>query len=346
MQSDCTACYLSEHSEAVRDLPLAEIFRRIGVIAVQYGRNTDIQITGADPTLRKLPELEAIGACVTAKCLRATLMTNGIKASKALLSRLAAVGLLDVAFHVYLIQQRKGYASEAELNALRVDYMQRERDAGLSVMFNTTVHAGNIDEIPILAQFFKRHAVMVRTASFQLQAYTRRGVLMQRPQCITVHSVKSALALGVEAPLEFEASAISHPECTAYTLSIVAGNQLVNLFADKALVQAVQAAAAHVEFERDAPFKTTARSLAALAADCVAQFGLVRQGARAQLDTLAFVIHEFMDASCLSCERIEACAFKVMTARGPISMCMHNAKRGEFILESVSTKQDGLEVPW
>lgn len=50
---DCTLCYLSENSEAVHDLPLEEVFRRIELIHRYYGRNTDVQITGGDPTLRK-----------------------------------------------------------------------------------------------------------------------------------------------------------------------------------------------------------------------------------------------------------------------------------------------------
>ena len=50
---DCTLCYLSETSEAVRDLPLAELFRRIDLIHRVYGRNCDVQVTGGDPTLRR-----------------------------------------------------------------------------------------------------------------------------------------------------------------------------------------------------------------------------------------------------------------------------------------------------
>src|SRR5258708_30030922 len=50
---DCTACYLSEQSEAVKDLPLREAFRRIDVIFDHYGRDTDVQVTGGDTTLRE-----------------------------------------------------------------------------------------------------------------------------------------------------------------------------------------------------------------------------------------------------------------------------------------------------
>ena len=57
---DCTLCYLSEHSEAVADIPIEEIYRRIDEIFKQFGPNTDVQVTGGDPTLRKRDELIAI----------------------------------------------------------------------------------------------------------------------------------------------------------------------------------------------------------------------------------------------------------------------------------------------
>lgn len=97
---DCTLCYLSEHSEAVRDVPLEEIFRRIDMIEAHYGKNTDVQVSGGDPTLRKREELIQIVQHITDKGMRASLFTNGILATRELLIDLCAVGLVDVAFHV------------------------------------------------------------------------------------------------------------------------------------------------------------------------------------------------------------------------------------------------------
>ena len=57
---DCTLCYLSEASEAVKDVPLEEIYRRIDMIRAHYGPNTDVQVSGGDPTLRERTELVAI----------------------------------------------------------------------------------------------------------------------------------------------------------------------------------------------------------------------------------------------------------------------------------------------
>ncbi len=53
---DCTLCYLSEHSEhseATRDIPLEEIFRRIDRMQVQWGSGVDVQVSGGNPTLRR-----------------------------------------------------------------------------------------------------------------------------------------------------------------------------------------------------------------------------------------------------------------------------------------------------
>lgn len=155
---DCTLCYLSDSAEAIKDLPLDEVFRRIDMIRAQYGADSDIQITGGDPTLRRREELVAIVRRCCEVGLRPSLFTNGILASRDLLRELSAAGLIDVAFHVDMTQQRKGYGSEAQLNAIRRDYIERTRGLPLSVFFNTTVFSGNFHEIPEVVAFFVRPA--------------------------------------------------------------------------------------------------------------------------------------------------------------------------------------------
>jgi sulfatase maturation enzyme AslB (radical SAM superfamily) len=115
---DCAACYLSEHSETVKDTPIEELFRRIDLIFEHYGPYTNVQVTGGDPTLRKRDELVAIVRRISEKCMRPALFTNGIRAKRELLGELAMAGLVDVAFHVDMTQARKGYESEVALNAL------------------------------------------------------------------------------------------------------------------------------------------------------------------------------------------------------------------------------------
>ncbi|HYZ33274.1 MAG TPA: hypothetical protein VE684_13475, partial [Crenalkalicoccus sp.] len=54
---------------------------------------------------------------------------------------------------------------------------------------------------------------------------------------------------------------------------------------------------------------------------------------------LSFFIHDFMDARHLCRDRVEACVFMVATAEGPISMCLHNAKRDAFVLRPLQTAE-------
>jgi 7,8-dihydro-6-hydroxymethylpterin dimethyltransferase len=39
-----------------------------------------------------------------------------------------------------------------------------------------------------------------------------------------------------------------------------------------------------------------------------------------------------MDSTQLEKERCDACSFMVMTPEGPMSMCVHNAKRDDYLL--------------
>jgi MoaA/NifB/PqqE/SkfB family radical SAM enzyme len=116
---DCTLCYLSESSESLRDLPLAELFRRLQDVRDRYGPGVDIQITGGEPTLRRQEELVALVTHARELELRPALFTNGIRATRPLLEALCDAGLVDVAFHVDMTQLRKGFRSEAELNEIR-----------------------------------------------------------------------------------------------------------------------------------------------------------------------------------------------------------------------------------
>jgi hypothetical protein len=67
---------------------------------------------------------------------------------------------------------------------------------------------------------------------------------------------------------------------------------------------------------------------------------------RGRVHKLSFFIHNFMHACQLDRERIEACVFMAVTTDGPISMCLHNAKRDSFILEPVKLKTATGETLW
>ena len=209
---DCTYCYLSESSEALRDIPLAEVFRRIDMIQAHYGPNTDVQVTGGEPTLREPGDLVAIVRYIKRMGMRSSLFTNGVNASRYLLERLCEAGLEDVAFHVDMTQQRKGYASEMALNRVRREYADRARGLPLSVFFNTTVYPGNLLEIAPLARFFVENSDVVRLCAFQIGADTGRGTSRERG-AVDTDSVQQRIEAGIGARLQFGAASAGHSPC-------------------------------------------------------------------------------------------------------------------------------------
>lgn len=348
---DCTLCYLSDHAEAVHDIPLEAVYARIDMIRAQYGPHTDVQITGGDPTLRRRDELVAIVRRVRARGMRPSLFTNGIKATRDLLAELAHAGLVDVAFHVDMTQGRAGYDSEVALNALRADYIARARGLPLSVFFNTTVFDGNFDQIPEIVAFFVANADTVRVASFQLQAETGRGALGARTQPIRIDTVAGQIRAGARAEIAFDTPIAGHADCNRYAMTLVADGRVHDLFGDASALATILGATAGVQFDR----QHRGRALLSLARGLARRPGATARlvpwaarrlwamrrdlfAARGRAHKLSFFIHDFMDAGNLVCERIDACVFMVATADGPMSMCLHNARRDSFILRPVRTE--------
>jgi pyruvate-formate lyase-activating enzyme len=349
---DCTLCYLSESAEAVRDLPLEEIDRRIDLIHAHYGPGTDVQVSGGEPTLRRRDELVAIVRRLASRGLRASLFTNGIRASRELLRELCDAGLTDVAFHVDTTQQRAGYATEHDLNALRREYIDRARGLPISVFFNTTIHAGNFDDLAMLAAFFVAHADVVRFASFQLQADTGRGVLGARADRIDNDSVADRLRAGTGiADLRFDVLAAGHHQCNRSAVLLVANGRAHDAFADSAFVQRFMRETAALRIDRGTRWRSM-RSLlaAALARPALALAGLRWALAlawrlrgdllagRGQVHKLTLFTHNFMDACALDPARVDACVFMAITQDGPLSMCAYNAQRDAYLLRPLPTR--------
>lgn len=342
---DCTACYLSENSESVRDLPLEEVFRRIELIQRHYGGGTAVQVTGGEPTLRKRSELVAIVQRIAESDMVPALFTNGIRAKRDLLEDLTEVGLVDIAFHVDVTQQRRGYASEAALNAVRADYIERARGLPLHVMFNTTVTNATLDQVPDITSFFVAHSDVVRLASFQLQADTGRGSLGERDVALTREAVQHRIERAAGTPISFDAARIGHHRCNRIGVVFVANGRAHDVFDDPELLAGVLEATANRRFDRRHKERVVAGFLAGLAVNprlwLPTTWWLGRKlrqawpdllAARGRVHKLTFFIHNFMDATALEKDRIDACSFMAMTQSGPISMCMMNAKRDQFIL--------------
>ncbi len=355
---DCTACYLSEHSEAVKDVPLEELFRRIDLILEHYGPNTNVQVTGGDPTLRKREELVAIVRRLSHRGLRPALLTNGIRVKRDLLVELAEAGLVDVAFHVDLTQGRKGYESEAALNAIRQEYIERARGLPLSVMFNTTVFDDNFEQIPAIVEFFVRNCDVVRLASFQPQAETGRGTLGRRKATITLASVQEQIEKGATCSISFDALRIGHARCNSYGMVLVTNNGTYDALDDRRSLEALFERMPLSSFDRRSRSKVIATFVKGILASPDLSFRavawLIRKAwqaradlwaARGRVNKLSFVVHDFMDARRLDRNRVDGCSFMAMTQHGPISMCLHNAKRDAFLLAPIGLSgRDGERI--
>ena len=347
---DCTLCYLSDHSEAVRDIPMEEILRRIDMVYAHYGPGTDIQVSGGEPTLRARDELVEVVRYIGALGMRSSLFTNGIRATRGLLAELSAAGLTDVAFHVDTTQQRNGYRNEADLNALRDEYIDRARGLPIAVFFNTTVCDANLDAVPMLAAYFAARSDVVRTASFQLQAQTGRGVLAAHGEAVSSQGVIARIRQGVGAPLSFDSFAIGHPACNQYAAAFIVGGRAHDAFFDRQFAVEFMRRTTHAAIERNtrlagaASFLRAALGSPRLALRAVgwvarlawrAKRDLLR--ARGKVGKISFFLHNFMDARGLDPERLDSCVFMAATQHGPMSMCAYNARRDAFLLQPLGT---------
>jgi 7,8-dihydro-6-hydroxymethylpterin dimethyltransferase len=349
---DCSYCYLSEYSEALKDIPLEEVYRRIDLIFDHYGENTDVQVTGGDPTLRNRQELVAIIQYIRKKRMRSSLFTNGIKASRDLLAELCAAGLEDVAFHVDMTQERKGYANEIELNAVRDEYIERVRGLPLAVIFNTTAYPGNFHEIPELVKYFVRRADVVRFASFQVGADMGRGTERER---VTVNpaTVMQAIRQGADANLNFDAASAGHAKCNGYAYGLVINGRVHDFFNDPDFVRDILASSAHLTVDRANKTSVKKTVMSYFINHPATFWGVVTRfaklvwkersdffAARGKVGKISFFVHNFMDSSQLEKDRCDACSFMVMTPQGPMSMCVHNAKRDDYLLVAAQVKRE------
>jgi MoaA/NifB/PqqE/SkfB family radical SAM enzyme len=345
---DCTLCYLSEYSESVPDPPLEELKRKADHIRRLFGVQTNVQITGGDPTLRPRAELLEIVRYVASLGLYPALFTNGIRATRGLLAELRAVGLTDVAFHVDLTQERKGYTTERQLHEVREEYLGRARGLGLAVIFNITVCDQNLDEVPELVRFFVAHAGEIGMASFQLQADTGRGVFHRRGRALTRQRMQALIDAACGARISWDRLLIGHPEChnIGYTL-VVGGREVIDLFDDARVVERFLADFGTVALDRsDVPrsalkvlrhvFATRPEWLTFGGAFTARLVGRVLSAMARTRSTrvgkLSFFMQNFQDADALDQERIHHCSFYVATRDGAVSMCAHNAERDQHII--------------
>jgi pyruvate-formate lyase-activating enzyme len=352
---NCSACYLSENAGSIKDPPLEEIFARIDQIYRYYGRKTNVQVTGGEPTMRITPELLAIVRRIHERHMHATLMTNGIKITRLLLVDLVKAGLTDIAFHVDTTQHRDGHPSESALNHIRRRYIEMTRGLPLIVYFNTTVYRDNFHEIPALVRFFRRQADIVRIVAFQLQADTGRGILGRRDAAITQQAVLKQIETGAGTSVNFDNLIIGNPLCSRCGICLAINENLYDVLDDPHLVERIHAATPHIAWLRNRSRKSVGLLLDWLVRHPFYLLPVGRWvlrklwsfkkdllGAGGRIHALAFLVHGFMDADALDSERVQSCAFKTMTATGPVCMCVHNANRKEYFLNTTKCAGDGF----
>jgi len=358
---DCTLCYLSEMSESTLDIPLDEVKHRIDEILYTYGRNTPVQVTGGDPTLRKEEELIEIVRYASSRGLQPALLTNGIKATRELLQKLAVVGLRDVAFHVDMTQnlrdeKKRLYASEEELNVIRKKYIERARGLGIAVIFNTTLCSANFHELPMLVRFFRDNADVVGMCSFQLHADTGRGVMRGRPDEIEPRNIIRLINETLGRNINFDVVDIGHPSCNRIGYSFVCNRNAYDLWWEPDIINKLYDEFEGVGLDRGNPKKAVKTALLhvlkhpkillkglpfILVHLWRMKWDLLKSGFK--VHKLSFFIHNFMHAEGLDCERIDNCSFMVMTAEGPVSMCLHNANRDLYITKEFKFKANDVE---
>ena len=347
---DCTICYLSENSQSVRDIPLSEVLRRLDLALEHYGPGCHVQITGGEPTLRKHHELIEIVRYARQIGLYPALFTNGIAASSSLLKQLTEAGLCEVAFHVDTTQKRPDYDCEAELDSFREELLERCRGLDLMVIFNTTVHRGNIDQIPGLLQFFIDRADQIGFCSFQLQADTGRGEWRERATVISQDTIKSMINGAAGQVLPWGVVQIGHRDCHSYLPTLVVNRRVYPIIEDQKLLADFLHDFAQVDVDRHHSNialllgygrallrrpRWWPRTIAYVAKQLRCIGGDLWRG-RGQVEKLSFFVQDFMHAGQLNQERVDACSFMVMTADGPVSMCQHNAHRDDYILQPLN----------
>jgi hypothetical protein len=157
---------------------------------------------------------------------------------------------------------------------------------------------------------------------------------------------------GAGAPLRFDAFDFGHPHCNRYAMTLVANGNAHDMLDDPRFSRGVLAATAGLSIERVAPKRTAAAlalrvlrtprlAPAALAWTARKLWHMKRDlvASRGRAHKLSFFIHDFMDACNLAQDRIDACAFMVAGADGPISMCLHNADRDAHLLKPVRVEE-------
>jgi hypothetical protein len=127
----------------------------------------NLSISGGEPLL--YPDLDALIAYAGDKGLSVMLITNGLELTTQTIRKYRDLGVVRIVIHIDSLQNREGYSSEADLNALRAHYCDLFRNCpGISLGFIMTLSRENAKELDVLIPFFKQHADVIHVVTFTL----------------------------------------------------------------------------------------------------------------------------------------------------------------------------------
>jgi len=156
--------------------------------------------------------------------------------------------------------------------------------------------------------------------------------------------------------LNYDYPLIGHSNCNKYTSIMTSGNIRTTLFDDRKFFNKLFSVLASVGDNWADPSIVIRRAIvSALTSPSLLwggmkfwskKFWALKSGILRGngVHRINFFIHNFMDAEKLECERCETCVFMVATADGPLSMCVHNAKRDQMI--SKPARDSNGKITW
>lgn len=119
----------------------------------------------------------------------------------------------------------------------------------------------------------------MRTASFQAQAQTGRGV-HQKKFDITLDAIAAQIERGAGTAISFASSLVGHTRCNRYGLCFQAGGRLYDALDDAEFIARLQPATAHIVLDRGERRRVAKKFLAWLAANPLHWASVLRWSAR------------------------------------------------------------------
>ena len=160
--------------------------------------------------------------------------------------------------------------------------------------------------------------------------------------------MRAQIQKGAEVPLTFGTAQIGHKDCNIYASTLSIDGNLYDMLESREFIELAFSEVEKLNWDRNNLTKTfmnffkslfEKQKLAGMAVKSYGpKFWSMRADlieAKGKINRLTILMHNFMDASQFDGCRIHEWSFMVMTQNRPISMCMHNAKRDEFILQPI-----------